>query len=660
MLSMTFQSITHPDDLGADLSQVQRLLDGEIKSYQMEKRYRRVDGEFVFVLLNASLVRDAKGAPLHFIAQIQDVTERKQAEQAIKDSEERFQLVVQGTDDGIWDWHMDDGYCYFSPRYSQLLGYPVEEFPALRSTFESHLHPDDREAVFAALRVHLDQRTPYDVQYRLRLKNGDYRWFHARGQAFWDETGKPARFAGAMHDVTQNRQAAIALERSQKFLDAVLEAVPQALFVKDQQHRWVLFNQAFSDLAGQDRAVLVGKSDPDIMPAELARRSWDEDDRAFAQDGAVISEIEMIRHDGSKRWLLKSKRRVALPDGDYIVGVATDVTGMKTIQSALTQSEELHRLLADNSSDMITRLTPDAIIEYASPASVPVLGFAPDELKDMSVGEFIHPDDVVAARARFVEVVKQNEAKTVTCRLRRKRGGWVWVETSFRAVREPGSSRTSQVIGVSRDVDERVHVTEALNRFKHVLDNTLDMIFMYDPADFRFSYVNLGAANNLGYTREQLIGLAPWDIRGDITEAQYRIWVQPLLKGEMKSSHLEAVFRRADGSEFPVDATIQLVNRPGETPVLISIIRDATERKKVDRMKSEFISTVSHELRTPLTSIRGSLGLIVGGALGPVADQTLNLIRIAHSNSERLVRLINDILDIEKVESGSMRFDMQP
>jgi signal transduction histidine kinase len=105
---------------------------------------------------------------------------------------------------------------------------------------------------------------------------------------------------------------------------------------------------------------------------------------------------------------------------------------------------------------------------------------------------------------------------------------------------------------------------------------------------------------------------------------------------------------------------MQLVRRPHERPIFVSVARDASERQKIDRMKSEFISTVSHELRTPLTSIRGSLGLVVGGAVGPVNESTLKLIGIAYTNSERLVRLINDILDIEKFESGSMRFDLQP
>ena len=92
----------------------------------------------------------------------------------------------------------------------------------------------------------------------------------------------------------------------------------------------------------------------------------------------------------------------------------------------------------------------------------------------------------------------------------------------------------------------------------------------------------------------------------------------------------------------------------------VAVIRDISERKEVERMKSDFVSTVSHELRTPLTSIAGSLGLLKGGAAGALPERATKLVSIAHSNSERLVRLINDILDIEKIESGKMAFDVRP
>lgn len=120
-----------------------------------------------------------------------------------------------------------------------------------------------------------------------------------------------------------------------------------------------------------------------------------------------------------------------------------------------------------------------------------------------------------------------------------------------------------------------------------------------------------------------------------------------------QATRLESPCLRRDGSTFPAELTI--VRVPGEGPPRYTVfVRDITERKAVERMKNEFISTVSHELRTPLTSIRGSLGLLEGGIVGDIPPQALDMVRIARTNTERLIRLINDILDLEKMEAGKL------
>jgi signal transduction histidine kinase/CheY-like chemotaxis protein len=132
---------------------------------------------------------------------------------------------------------------------------------------------------------------------------------------------------------------------------------------------------------------------------------------------------------------------------------------------------------------------------------------------------------------------------------------------------------------------------------------------------------------------------------------------EKILSGDVQSS--EAVAIRKDGSAFPIEYTTRHIPYQGHR-VKVTTIRDITERQKVERLKHEFISTVSHELRTPLTSIRGSLGLIAGGMVGEFPPQAKTMLDIAYKNSERLVLLINDILDIEKIESGQMSFNLQP
>ncbi|HEX3917137.1 MAG TPA: ATP-binding protein [Caulobacteraceae bacterium] len=121
----------------------------------------------------------------------------------------------------------------------------------------------------------------------------------------------------------------------------------------------------------------------------------------------------------------------------------------------------------------------------------------------------------------------------------------------------------------------------------------------------------------------------------------------------------EVVARRFDGGEAPVDVTLRSMHMADGRFIAV-YARDISDRKRVERLKDEFVSTVSHELRTPLTSIAGSLGLLMGGATAPLPEGPARLIAIAHANCQRLVRLINDILDVEKIESGKMNFDMAP
>jgi PAS domain S-box-containing protein len=190
-----------------------------------------------------------------------------------------------------------------------------------------------------------------------------------------------------------------------------------------------------------------------------------------------------------------------------------------------------------------------------------------------------------------------------------------------------------------------------------LLDAAADGIYGVDAHGFT-TFVNPAAAEMLGYDAEELTG-RPYEATllshapdGDPIRSA-------LLSGEPRTVRA-ATFRRADGRRFPVEYTVTPMVEDGQTAGAVITFRDVTLRREVDRMKDEFVSVVSHELRTPLTSIRGTLGLLSAGKGGELSPVGARMLEIAVQNTDRLIRLINDILDLERIESGKETMDMAP
>ena len=120
--------------------------------------------------------------------------------------------------DGLWEWDIVTDQVYWSPRYFELLGYEAHTFNPSLQTFQTHLHPEDHSRIMDAIAAHLDERVPYDVEYRLRTQSGTYRWFRARGQALWDEAGQPIRMAGSIQDITERKQAEEEIKQAEEAL----------------------------------------------------------------------------------------------------------------------------------------------------------------------------------------------------------------------------------------------------------------------------------------------------------------------------------------------------------------------------------------------------------------------------------------------------------
>ncbi|MDP3866118.1 MAG: CHASE domain-containing protein [Rhodoferax sp.] len=326
--------------------------------------------------------------------------------------------------------------------------------------------------------------------------------------------------------------------------------------------------------------------------------------------------------------------------------IATDRDGLITIFN-----KGAERLLGYSAGEMVGKLTPAVL-------HVPAEAMARAAELSIELGRPIEGFRV------FVEKPEHDGAETREWTYVHKHGRPIPVSLVVTTMRDDSGEITGY-LGIAEDITERKQAETALReQAQHtqaVLDNMVDGIITIDQAGIIGSF-NPAAERIFGYTPAEVLGrnvrmLMPNPHRDahDSYLRNYRATGVARIIGIGR----EVEGQRKDGDLFPMDLAISEVSRQGQ-PLYVGMVRDITERKRMERMKSEFVSTVSHELRTPLTSISGALGLVAGGALGALPAQAQQMIAIAQKNSQRLTHLINDLLDMEKIAAGKLHFEMQP
>lgn len=222
LLETTFQDLTHPDDLETDLRLLQELIAGKIPFYQIEKRYFHKNGSIVWGLLNVSLVRDRHRRPVHFVSQIEDITDRKIVEEAYRESEQRWQFALEGSGDGVWDWNIQTNEIFYSVQCKAMIGFKDREMGNSCTEWDGRVHPDDREKFFFDIREHLLGNTQiYTNEHRVMCKDGTYKWILDRGKVIsWTEENKPLRMLGTHADISEAKEKELQLKHT---LDIVSE-----------------------------------------------------------------------------------------------------------------------------------------------------------------------------------------------------------------------------------------------------------------------------------------------------------------------------------------------------------------------------------------------------------------------------------------------------
>ncbi|MCA9225552.1 MAG: PAS domain S-box protein, partial [Planctomycetales bacterium] len=262
----------------------------------------------------------------------------------LRATEERYRLSVRGSNDGLWDWIVTTGEVFYSARFRELLGYSEQEFPDLFDSFESRLHPDDHAHTLAAVEAHLQRHEPYDVEYRLKTSDGEYRWFRARGQALWNDAGQATRMAGSITDVTDRKQAEMALQHERFLLQTLLSNLPDAIYFKDLEGRFLRVSDSLARHLGVNSPEEVhGKTDADFFPPVYAAQARADELEMQATGQSLRAKEEHPQWvNGTDSYVLTTKLPLREPTGEIIgtFGISRDITSVKEAQVTLVRAKE--------------------------------------------------------------------------------------------------------------------------------------------------------------------------------------------------------------------------------------------------------------------------------------------------------------------------------
>jgi PAS domain S-box-containing protein/putative nucleotidyltransferase with HDIG domain len=313
------------------------------EAQRCDLRLERADSTPLWAHIDATLASDSESDSPVCRATLTDITELKRYAEALTESEERYALAAAGANDGIWDWDMITGQAYMSPRYKEMLGYAEDELGDSYAMWESLLHPDDRQAAVATMKaLQSGEISEFRLEYRLRHKDGSYRWILDRGKAVRDEQGRPHRAAGSHTDITERKQAEEALRTSEARYASFIDATEDMAFIKDDELRYLVVNRVGEAFFGAAAAEIVGRTDEDVMPPDAVAGCRDSDLLALERGDMVIAEEPV----GDRIYEVR-KFPVAL--GSARVGVGgyvRDITEARRSRAAL--EERTQRLAALN------------------------------------------------------------------------------------------------------------------------------------------------------------------------------------------------------------------------------------------------------------------------------------------------------------------------
>jgi len=637
-------------------AEYQRLMQEHGSVSGFESQIYRKDGIVIWISENARAVGDDAGKPARYEGFLLDITARKQAELALKESEERFRQITENLDQVFWLATPDlTRMLYISPAYETIWGRTRQSLYENPMSFVEAIVSEDREPFLDDFRKRVTQAGPdimeYFIEFRILPPDGPVRWIESHVMPIRQEDGQIGRLLGFAMDISDRKRAEEELRASDERLKLALAASRMGVFEWDVQTNAIFWSPECYAIFGTESfggtmEALVG-----FLHPEDASRVRAAITRSLAEKVVHEDEFRIIRPSGEVRWQSNLAKCTYDLDGRplRVVGTTQDITERKQAEEALRESDAKYHALFQASADAILVVDLETrMFRYANPAACRLLGYSEAELTTMVIAD-IHPkDDLPWVVAEFEAQVRGDKTLAAGLPCLRKDGAIVYADVNAVAVTVDG--RVCNV-GFFRDITERKRAEEALLQselhFRQFVERVNDIVYAIDLEG------NITSLNRAG---EEILG--PREKAGNVFRILapehvdlIRQSIMRVVRGE-SIPKIELEVFGADGTRIILEASTRLITKDGMPVGIDGIARDVTQRKQAERMKSDFVSFVTHQLRTPLVGIKWLLELAAEGA--KTSKETLDFIQDARSSADRMTRLVNDLLGVSRLEQGKL------
>lgn len=690
LIGTTIQDVVHPDEAAQILQRFQNRLQGISEPIQYETIFANKQGDKIPVDLTVMMTRwQGRQAVL---AIVRDITERKLIEQTLRDSEKRYRSLVENSPDAIVV--IDAETNQFIEVNEQAIKLFKQDkttlFNSSINTLGPTLQPDGDNSnnkwnTFISQSIHGKPQT-FEWTFQSSDQHGIPCEVRLSRMPF------PSRklIRGSIVDISHRKQIESALALSEQRLTSFFQAAFDVLLFHDDGIIQDV-NNNITRLTGYSRDDVIGKHVLEFIAPESHQQTM----QNMSSGYDAPYEIEVIHKDGTIFPAIIKAKTIDLDNQQQRVVSITDNSAHKNMQNELIQSgKELHTIL-DNMIDTFYRTNAKGEITMVSPSVYSLFGYRPEEVFGKKLSDYYVEED---GRDKFIAALTKNNGRVSAYEapMRRKDGQIIWVATNA-FVKTDAAGNFLGVEGMTRDITAQRNAKEILElrvqqrtrelshkvteleklqkelqtseqRFHTLFDSAVDIFLLHD-VDGNLIDINNQTCKSLGYSRQELLQLKIDDLDIGPNPVPLSELANDLAKG--KTFRTDSVLRRKDGSSFPVEINLGLLEKENQ-PLFLALLRDMTDRKLAElqilaakeeaeyasQTKTEFLSRMSHELRTPMNAIIGFSELLESDPDNPLnPSQSDNVTEILNA-ARHLLELINEILDLARIESGRTLVNM--